>query len=99
MAPEIRPIVECWFPRGVYLLLARDEAYKALLALHRDQLGKMAKNGWSNLAEVIDVIETDGDTPNWREIAVRVDELLAESSEAGLVTPMFVYDSIYRGES
>lgn len=59
----------------------------------------MADNGWSNLTEVIKSIETEGGTPNWREIASRLDTLFAESEEAGLVTPMAVYNSIYRGES
>ncbi len=95
---NLRPIVECWF-LGTYLLLEPDEAYETLLALHKKQLGQMADNGWSNLTEVIEAIETESGTPNWKAIAARLEVLFAESSEAGLVTPMAVYNSIYRGES
>lgn len=98
---NLRPIVECWF-LGTYLLLAPDEAYSVLALLHKEQLTKMSKAGWENLADVIEEIEAfeiDGKAHNWRWIAGRIDELLVESGESELVTSVLVYNSLYRSES
>lgn len=98
---NLRPIVECWF-LGTYLLLAPDEAYSVLALLHKEQLVKMSKAGWENLADVIEEIkkfEIDGKAHDWRWIAERIDELLVESGESELVTSVLVYNSLYRGES
>jgi hypothetical protein len=70
-----------------------------ILALHKEQLKKMDKNGWSNLTEAIGAFKTDAGTMNWSEVANRVDELLVDSGEDVLVTSRLIYDSLYRGES
>ena len=98
---NMRPIVECWF-LGTYLLLAPDEANSLLVLLQKEQLGRMSKGGWENLAwtiEEMERFEIDGKGHDWRWIAQRVDQLLVESGESIYVTSELVYNSLYRGGS
>ena len=54
---------------------------------------------YPNLTEVFETTETDSGTPNWGEIALRLDGYFAESNEAGSVTPKAARHLIYPDES